>query len=107
MGAECRKIGPAAHFLLSLTPAAYYRLTMTTISFKVSTDEAREIRSRARRERLTVSEYLRRQAVALIQPPAKIQRTRCPLTGATIFGGADDLAPLTVESTREMLADFP
>lgn len=100
-------MGPAARFPLSLAPAAYYHNTMTTISFKVSTDEAREIRSRARRERLTVSEYLRRRAVASIQPPAKIPRTRCPLTGTIIFGATDGLPPLTVESTREMLADFP
>lgn len=80
---------------------------MTTISFKVSSEEAREIRSRAQRERLTVSEYLRRRAVAPVSPQAPIRRIRCPLTGATIFGGADDLAPLTVESTRDMLADFP
>lgn len=80
---------------------------MTTISFKVSPEEAREIRARARRERLTVSEYLRRQAIAPVQAPAKIPRTRCPLTGAMIFGKVDDLPPLTVESTRDLLADFP
>ena len=80
---------------------------MTTISFKVSSHEAREIRSRARRERLTVSEYLRRRAVATVACPPPIRRTICPLTGATIFSATDDLPPLTVESTREMLADFP
>jgi hypothetical protein len=58
-------------------------------------------------ERLTVSEFLRRQAVAMIRPPAPVDRVRCPLTGAIIFGGAEDLPPLTVDSTREMLGDFP
>ena len=86
---------------------AYYDLTVATISFKVSTDEAREIRSRARRERITVSEYLRRRAVAPARPSPTIRQTICPLTGATIFSATDDLPPLTVESTREMLADFP
>jgi|GEM_PF-734518 len=85
----------------------YYCITVTTISFKVSLDEARDIRSRARRERLTVSEYLRRQAVAPARPSPAIRQTICPLTGATIFSATDDLPPLTVESTREMLADFP
>lgn len=80
---------------------------MATISFKVSPDEARKIRARARRERLTVSEFLRRQAVAPARSAAKVALRRCPLTGATIFGGAEDLPPLTVESTREILADFP
>ncbi len=94
-------------FGLPIASIPYYHITVTTISFKVSSDEAREIRARARRERLTVSEYLRRRAVAAVQPPSPIQRTRCPLTGATIFGGGVDLEPLSVESTREMLADFP
>lgn len=80
---------------------------MATISFKVSPEEARNIRSRARREQLTVSEFLRRQAAIPTQPTAKIELRQCPLTGATIFDAAEDLPPLTVESTREMLADFP
>jgi len=78
-----------------------------TISFKVSEGEERTIRARARREHLTVSEFLRRQAVALFKPPTVIERVKCPLTGAIIFGGAEDLPLLTVDSTREMLGDFP
>lgn len=80
---------------------------MATISFKVSDEEARTIRARARLERLTVSEFLRRQAVATARPPTAVGRVICPLTGATIFDGAEYLPPLTVDSTREMLADFP
>ena len=80
---------------------------MTTLSFKVSMDEAREIRARARRERLTVSEFLRQQAAAPMRRVAPLSRTCCPLTGATIFDRAEDLPRLTVESTRDMLADFP
>jgi hypothetical protein len=80
---------------------------MPTISFKVSEEEERTIRARARLEHLTVSEFLRRQAVALFKPPTFIERVKCPLTGAIIFGGAEDLPLLTVDSTREMLADFP
>lgn len=80
---------------------------MTTISFKVTSEEARAIRSRARQEQMTVSEFLRRQAVIPSQPASKIKLRQCPLTGATIFDAADHLPPLTVESTREMLADFP
>lgn len=80
---------------------------MATISFKVSTEEAQAIRSRARQERLTVSEFLRRQAVASPQPATKIQLRKCSVTGATIFAAAEDLPALTVESTRAILADFP
>lgn len=80
---------------------------MMTISFKVSNGEARTIRERARKERLTVSEFIRRQARLPLRSTAKIKLRRCPQTGATIFEGTEDLPPLTVESTREMLADFP
>ncbi len=82
-------------------------IRMATLSFKVSDEEARFIRARARQEQLTVSEFLRRQSVAPSKSPAAIKRTRCPLTGVAIFEGAEDLPPLTVDSTREMLANFP
>jgi len=85
----------------------YYSITMTTISFKVSDAEARAIRNRARQERLTVSEFLRRQAMVPSRVAARIGLRRCPETGATIFEGSKDLPSLTVESTREILADFP
>lgn len=85
----------------------YYHITMTTITFKVSDDDARRIRSQARRERLTVSEFLRRQAMTPVRSVGKIVLRQCPKTGATIFSWAEDLPVLTVESTREMLSDFP
>jgi hypothetical protein len=80
---------------------------MATISFKVSEEEALQIRARAKRERLTVSEFLRRQAVGPSRLPAPVQRLSCPFTGATIFEAPEDFPPLTVDSTREMLSDFP
>lgn len=87
---------------------SYYRKTVTTISFKVRAEEAQAIRAGAKRERLTVSEFLRRRAMAPARPAAKLKLRRCPLTGVHIFDGiGDSLPPLTVEATREMLADFP
>lgn len=80
---------------------------MITLSFKVTADEAKNIRSGARRERVTVSEYLRRQAAAQIAHAKKPEVRICPLTGAPIFASTPGLAPLTVASTREFLADFP
>lgn len=80
---------------------------MTTISFRVSTEEARAIRARARQGRLTVSEFLRRQATAESRPSVEVGLRKCPLTGAAIFDPADDFPSLTVQSTREMLAYFP
>ncbi len=82
-------------------------MTMTTISFKVRDEEARAIRAGARRERITVSEFLRRRATGLVAPAPKPGLVRCPTTGAMVFGPAADLPVLTVETTREMLADFP
>jgi hypothetical protein len=83
-------------------------LPMTTISFKVTEDEARLIRSLARRERLSLSEYLRRRASH--PAPAtnvKSRRVRCPHTGALIFATLENQPPLTTESVRELLSNFP
>jgi len=96
------------HPLLAWGACAYYGKTMVTISFKVRPEEARAIRAGARRDRVTVSEFLRRRAVSPGRPAPRIKLLRCPLTGAKIFGGTgDSSAPLTVEATRELLADFP
>lgn len=81
---------------------------MQTISFKVESEVAREIRARARQRKLSVSEYLRRQALAACESqPNKVQLIKCPLTGAMIFEGLQEGQPLTVESTKAMLAEFP
>ena len=80
---------------------------MTTISFKVTEDEARVIRSRAKKERISVSEYLRRRASVTMPVPRKPRQVRCAHTGAMIFAAAEDHPPLTTESVRELLSDFP
>lgn len=80
---------------------------MTTLSFKVTEDGARLIRSLARRERLSVSEFLRRRAGDASAVPGKIRRVRCPHTGAMIFAAPGKLPPLTTESVRQLLSDFP
>ena len=80
---------------------------MVTISFKVSEEEARLIRSRARKEGVTVSEYLRRRARVPASGLRKPRLVRCRHTGATIFAAPDGEPPLTTEGVRELLADFP
>ena len=80
---------------------------MKTLTFKVTDDEARAIRALAKREGLSVSEFLRRQAKAVNTPAPEVTTTRCPLTGVTIFAPAPHLPPLTTESVQEMLASFP
>jgi hypothetical protein len=82
-------------------------LPMATLTFKVTDREARLIRSRARKERVTVSEYLRRRASLSLAPAHKPAKVRCPHTGAMIFAPPDDQPPLTTDAVRELLSDFP
>lgn len=80
---------------------------MPTLTFKVSDEEARQIRALARRERLSVSEYLRRRAQPGREKPREIAHVVCAYTGARIFGPAPELPPLNTDSVRGLLADFP
>ena len=80
---------------------------MATISFKVSEDEARSIRARARKEGVSVSEYLRRRARRSTPVARALRRVRCPHTGAMVFAAPDDQPPLTTEMVRELLTEFP
>ena len=80
---------------------------MKTITFKVNDDEARLIRSLARRENTSLSEYLRRKATGIPARQAQPQKTLCPHTGALVFSAMPGQEPLTTESVRQMLADFP
>ncbi len=80
---------------------------MATISFKVSEEEARRIRARAGSEGISVSEYLRRRARLAMPPPSSPRLVRCPHTGAMIFAALEHQPPLTTDTVRELLADFP
>jgi hypothetical protein len=80
---------------------------MTTITFKVTEDEARLIRSRAKKERVSVSEYLRRRVSGSMHDFKKPRQVRCPHTGAMIFAAPENQPPLTTESVRDLLSDFP
>jgi hypothetical protein len=79
---------------------------MTTISFKVSEDDARRIRKQARQQNLSVSEYLRRRAVGSEDAPP-VGKVRCNVTGAEIFTAMPGSPAFTTETVRRMLADFP
>lgn len=79
---------------------------MTTLTFKVREEEAALIRRQAKAAGITVSEFLRRKAL-----PSEASKPRelvkCKYTGAMVFKGHPDDLPLTNESVKEMLADFP
>jgi hypothetical protein len=79
---------------------------MTTISFKVSEDEACRIRQRARQQNLSVSEYLRRRATGS-EDVAPVVKIRCDITGVEIFAPLSGASALTTETVRQMLAEFP
>jgi hypothetical protein len=81
-------------------------LPMKTITFKVSDDEARLIRSQAKKENVTLSEYIRRRAFLPAIPEPKVKTVLCPVTGVRVFSISNS-EPLTTEKVKELLSDFP
>ncbi len=77
------------------------------MSFKVSATEARRIRSLAQHEKLSLSEYLRRRASGRTNNRVKPERIRCPLTGALVFAPLAEHPPLTTETVKLLMSDFP
>ena len=81
---------------------------MPTITFKVSTREAARIRELARREGLTVSEFLRRRAITPSQAPAGEYRiTLDPTTGMPVMEAPDGTPTVTSAQIRALSTDFP
>ena len=87
----------------------YYRITMPTISFKVSAREAARIREHARREGLTVSEFLRRRAVSSPGSAAagEYRVGEDPLTGLPVMQAPPGRPLVSSEQIRALMADFP
>ena len=79
---------------------------MKTISFKVTDDEALRIRQQARKARMSLSDFLRRRAAGN-GPVGSVGKITCEFTGAEILGPLTGAPPLTNESVREALTDFP
>ena len=82
-------------------------LPMTTLTFKVNEEEALNLRRAARRAKLTLSEYLRRQIRGKPEELKPVGRVKCRHTGAMIFAPMPEHPPLTTETVKELLADFP
>jgi hypothetical protein len=82
---------------------------MPTLTFKVSPGEAARIRELARREGLTVSEFLRRRAVAV--PSAELAGDyrvgRDALTGLPVMEAPLAVGRVSSEQIRALMADFP
>jgi hypothetical protein len=80
---------------------------MKTLTFKVTDDEAQLIRSLSKRHNLSLSEYLRRRVSGAGFGAATPALVRCEFTGAMIFAPPPNQPPLSTETVRELLADFP
>jgi hypothetical protein len=82
---------------------------MPTLTFKVSERDAARIRQLARREGLTVSEFLRRRAVATAPTGASgdYRITKDPLTGLPVMEAPAGTAMVSSEQVRALMADFP
>jgi hypothetical protein len=79
---------------------------MPTLTFKVTSAEARAIRARARAKNGSVSTYLRQ--CALPQPTRKprLKLQRHPLSGS-LYNAADTGPAVTEEQIKAALAEFP
>lgn len=80
---------------------------MPTITFKATAQEEQGIRAAARRQKLTLSAYLRRVALNGGSPAAKPRLVRSRRTGAYVLISPPGTPRLTSVRVREFLADFP
>ena len=84
-------------------------LPMTTMTFKIEDEKAQLYRRQAKAAGLTLSEFIRRKIDGdesnNAQKPAKTVMSE--YSGIEIFAGDPNYIPLTCESVKEMLSDFP
>lgn len=83
---------------------------MPTITFKVTAQEAARIRRLARREGLTVSDFLRRRAVQAAQTSGEAGEYHVEtsaLTGLPVMHAPKEVPVVSSEQVRALLADFP
>ena len=80
---------------------------MPTLTFKVSPEEAREIRTAARRARRSVSAHLRAAVLCRKAPPAKYRSGKHPVSGLPYNAAGKHLPPGSLADIKESLADFP
>ena len=80
---------------------------MPTLTFKVSPEEAREIRTAARRARRSVSAHLRAAVLVRKAPPAKYRSGKHPVSGLPYNVAGKHLPPVSLADIKESLADFP
>lgn len=82
-------------------------LRMPTLTFKVSDDEARLLRARARAEKTTLSAFLRARVLDAAPARRKIVMRKHPVSGLPCDAGAGKRAVVTRDAVKALLADFP
>ena len=83
---------------------------MPTITFKVTAQEAARIRRMARREGLTVSDFLRRRAVQTAPTAGEAgdyHVETSTVTGLPVMHAPKEVPAVSSEQVRALLADFP
>jgi hypothetical protein len=82
---------------------------MPTITFKVTPREAARIRELARREGVTVSEFLRRRAIAQLPgtQTGGFRITVDAVTGLPVMDAPPGTPEVSSAQIRALLADFP
>jgi hypothetical protein len=76
---------------------------MPTLTFKVSAEEARQIRAKARAEKRSVSALLR----ASVLPQPKVVEKRHPVSGLLYDAGGAARSFVSHEQIKSLLAGFP
>jgi uncharacterized protein (DUF1778 family) len=79
---------------------------MPVVSFKVTEEQARELRRSARLKRKTVSEYLRDAAFSAAPRMPKLIIKKHPVSGLSYNAAPGQLNP-SLEEIKAVLADFP
>lgn len=79
---------------------------MPVLSFKVTPEQAREMRRAARLNRKTLSAYLRDSALPSKQPPPAVKMKRHPVSGVYYNAAPGQRAPSLAEIDAA-LAEFP
>jgi hypothetical protein len=82
-------------------------IRMPTLTFKVSDDEARLLRARARAEKTTLSAFLRARVLDATPARRKIVMRKHPVSGLPYDAGAGKRAVVTRAAVKALLADFP
>ena len=83
---------------------------MPTMSFKVTAEEAARIRQLARREKRTVSEFIRRRAVqreAASTGDAEYRIVISRVTGLPVMQARPGVPRVTSEDVAALLTEFP